>query len=283
MKSFASGAHRNKVMINVGKVFIPRNIRDHWLWRDPKKYLRWTDLVMDAAWEHTSTVFGNTRVELERGQIVTSIRTLMHRWGTNSRYVSDFLDLLEAEKMIVTETTKVYTLITILGYDEQQRGLGNGFSEQNLTRGTIDEEHLRLHQRQREGSQSKEDNNIKNNNSSSSSTREENLKFFENLKNKKNEIEDLATLLECEAEKIRTMMEKFIIEAVDEEHGSAGKFRTHFINWARKHLEIQNCKNNGNGKQQPKSGGGGSSPDKYENRRGTDAKDHAEEDYFGTF
>ena len=269
-------------MINVGKVFMPRNIRDHWLWRDPKKFIRWTDLVMEAVWEPGSTVFGNTRVELDRGQIVTSIRTLMHRWGTNSRYVTDFLDLLESEKIIITETTKVYTLITIVDYDEQQRGSGDGLNEQKLPHGTADEEHLRLHQRQREGSQFKEDNNINNKNSSLSSTREENLKFYEDLKNNENETEDLAKLLECEAEKIRTMMLKFFIEAVDEEHKSAGKFRKHFINWSRIRLDKEREKENGNRKQQSKTRGG-SDNDRLSNRRGTPAGDHKSEDYGGSF
>ena len=267
-------------MINVGKVFIPRNIRDHWLWDDDRKYKRWSDLIMEAAYTRTRFHFGNAKGWLERGQQVTSVRTLMHRWKTSSRYVTDFLADLESENLITVETLTTHTIITIVNYGIYQ---GDQASDESAPAEIQIVERFGKRDSQHEGSQFKEDNNINNNNTSSYSTREKNLKFFEDLKNNENEIEDLAKLLECEAERIRTMMEKFIIEVVDEEHKSAGKFRTHFINWSRKHLEIQDSKNNGNGKQKPESSAGGVSNDRYASRRGTDAKDHKAEDYDGTF
>ena len=69
--------------------------------------------MMEAAYERTTTRFGNSSVPLERGQIVTSIRRLMHRWGTNSRYVKEFLNLLENEKLIVCESCRAEAAKTI--------------------------------------------------------------------------------------------------------------------------------------------------------------------------
>lgn len=266
-------------MNNIGFIYLYRNMRGHWLWRDPKKFLRWTDLLMEAAWEPASTVFGNSRVLLERGQLVTSVRTLMHRWGTNSRYVSDFLDLLEAEKMIVTETTKAYTLITIVGYDEQQRGQGNGYNEETPPPAN-DTQHLRLRQGQREESQSKEDNNI-NNNNSSLSIEEQNLKFVELIKTNNGLMEEAMLGLRREKSVVLELLELFMhdINFKSMSHPDCNAFRSHFINWSREYLRKEQAYAN----RKPKPGGGGSSQDRYENRRGTDAKDHTAEDYTGTF
>lgn len=275
-----------------GCFYLDRRIFDHWIWQNPIQGFRWVDLIGIAVWKDHTIFVKSNRIDLKRGQIAISVRGLARRWKTNNRVASSFIKLLETAGMVTCDrSNRSWMVISICNYEKYQnpyaRGQDFDYSQSEPVGVLIDPVENLSEENGQKGHQkrhpNKEDNNIINNNSSSSSTREENLKFFENLKNNKNEIEDLANLLECETEKIRTMMKKFIIEVVDEEHGSAGKFRTHFINWARKHLEIQNSKNNGNGEQKSKSSAGGTSEDRFANRRGTDAKDHAEEDYIGTF
>lgn len=266
-------------MNNTGFIRTYRNVRDHWLWQDPRKFLRWTDLMMEAAYERTTTRFGNSSVPLERGQIVTSIRRLMHRWGTNSRYVKEFLNLLENEKLIVCESSKAYTIITMVGYDEMQGG-----GSENYPPETVESEHHRLHQGQRDEPHFKEDNNIIiKNNHPTHNAREDNKKFSEQLKNDETALEDAAAALDCTRQRLLILIDKFTgsVNFKDKEHKDYADFKTHFIDWAGYHVG-KNLSNNGNqSKQRPEKGE--TAQDKYAARRGFDAADHKAEDYSTTF
>lgn len=264
-------------MLNVGKVFIPRNIRDHWLWDDDHKYKRWSDLVMEASWERTKFRFGNVKGWLERGQQVTSVRTLMHRWKTSSRYVTEFLADLESENLITIETLTTHTIITIVDYDIYQ---GDPSSSENTMPETTPSEHKGKRIRQHDGSQSKEDNNI-NNNNSSLSIEEQNLKFVGMIKTNDGLMEEAMLGLRREKSVVLELLELFMhdINFKSMSHPDCNAFRSHFINWSREYLRKEQAYAN----RKPKPGGGGSSQDRYENRRGTDAKDHTAEDYTGTF
>lgn len=271
-------------MNTIGFILTYRNLKSHWLWQDAKKFLRWTDLVMDAAWEPTTSIFGNSRVMLERGQLVTSIRTLMHQWGTNSRYVSDFLDLLESERMIVCESTKAYTIITIVGYDEQQRGLGNGYNDKNPPPSFVGAERKRLHQESREGSQNKENNNIINN-TSFLSIEEENLKFVEIIKNDEELMMRAASALKVETEKILQLLEMFKDENIfiSRRHTDFSNFKAHFINWSRNLFNKDTSNGTGQQKGKSKQGRDADSQSKYDPRRGTPAGNHTSKDYGSSF
>lgn len=268
---------------------------EHWIWQDVRQAIRWLELTMLASWKPDVVFYRNNSININRGQLVTTYRALARRWKTNHRIVASFIRMLEKADMIVCDrNSKQWVVITIVNYEKYQREASKGQNPDEFEPNSIgvlsdleDEKSdkkksIKDQDGHQSGNHDIKNNNINNKNSSSSSTREENLKFFEELKNNENEIEDLAKLLECEAEKIRSMMEKYIIEAKDEEHESAGSFRTHFIHWARKHIEINKKKEYGSGKKTA-TAAGGTSEDRYANRRGTDAKDHAEEDYNDTF
>jgi len=266
-------------MLNIGKVFMPRNLRDHWLWDDAHKYQRWNDLVMEAAWTRTKFRFGNAKGWLERGQQVTSIRTLMHRWKTSSRYVTEFLADLESENMIKIETLTTHTIITIVDYDTYQ---GEAPEDETAVLETPPAEHIGKRIRQREGSQSKEDNNINNNNLNSSSltVEEQNLKFVEEIKTNDLLMERAMTALRCGKEKVLELLDRFVSTSnfSSKSHTDFQDFRSHFVNWSMKYLI--NEQQNGNAKTKP---AGGNSKDRYASRRGADAKDHTEEDYDSPF
>ena len=263
-------------MINVGKVFIPRNIRDHWLWDDDRKFKRWSDLIMEAAYTRTRFHFGNVKGWLERGQQVTSVRTLMHRWKTSSRYVTDFLADLESENMITVETLTTHTIITIVNYEIYQ---GDQSGDGSAPAGTQTAERFGKRDSQHEGSQFKEDNNI-NNNNSSLSIEEQNLIFVEQIKENDGLMEEAMLGLRQKKEKILELLELFMhdINFKSKSHTDFNEYRSHFINWSREYLR----KEQSYGTRKPKDGGG-KPGDRYEHRRGTDAKDHKAEDYDGTF
>lgn len=268
---------------------------EHWIWQDVRQAIRWLELTMLASWKPDVVFYRNNSININRGQLVTSYRALARRWKTNHRIVASFIRMLEKADMIVCDrNSKQWVVITIVNYEKYQREASKGQNPDDFEPNSIgvlsdledEKSDKKKSKNEQDGHQSRnhdiKNNNINNKNSSSSSTREENLKFFEDLKNNENEIEDLAKLLECEAEKVRSMMEKYIIETKDEEHKSAGMFRKHFINWARIRLDKEREKENGNRKQQSKTRGG-SDNDRLSNRRGTPAGDHKSEDYGGSF
>lgn len=110
-------------MADKGWVAIHRSIRDHWLYEEKRvfsKYEAWLDLLMDANHQKNKFVFDGKLVEVERGQRITSIRQLSEKWRWSRTKVTDFLDLLEKDGMLVRKSDSKKTVITIVNYDFYQ-------------------------------------------------------------------------------------------------------------------------------------------------------------------
>lgn len=110
-------------MADKGWVAIHRSIRDHWLYQEKRvfsKYEAWLDLLMDANHQKNKFVFDGKLVEVERGQRITSIRQLSEKWRWSRTKVTDFLDLLEKDGMLVRKSDSKKTVITIVNYDFYQ-------------------------------------------------------------------------------------------------------------------------------------------------------------------
>lgn len=152
---------------------------EHWIWNtSSRRFQRWVDLLFLASWKDREVGFGSSIVKLKRGQIVTSLRTLMRRWKTNNTTVANTLKLFADNGMIKCYRGKSYMLITVTNYDKYQRlsilakslsdeqqfaeltpqPNGNYFPE-NVTEETPDSEHLRVQKRV----PIEQDNNIINN------------------------------------------------------------------------------------------------------------------------
>lgn len=103
-----------------GYIKIYRQIRDHWLWEEPQKLKWWIDLIMLANYMDKKMLVGTKLKEINRGTFHTSEMKLANRWGVNRKTVSNFLSLLENDKMIVTKRTTIGTTIEVLNYNEYQ-------------------------------------------------------------------------------------------------------------------------------------------------------------------
>ena len=263
-------------MHNVGMIFIPRSIRDHWLWEDDRKFKRWCDLIMEAAWTRSKFRFGNVKGWLERGQQATSVRTLMHRWKTSTRYVTEFLNDLESENLITIEAMTTHTIITIVDYDIYQ---GSQSIEEGDPSESPPSEHLRKRIEQRDGSQSKEDNNI--NNNSSLSLEEQNSKFVELIKNDDGLLKEARLTLGCGNEEILVLLEVFMHDSnfKSKRYPDFDAFKGHFINWSREYIR----KEQAYGKRKSPKTREGNSTNRLDSRRGHNAEDHKAEDYDGAF
>ena len=112
------------LLIMVGWIALYRAITDHWVWNtSAKQFQRWVDLLFLASWKPRKVGFGPYMVNVERGQLVTSIRSLMGRWKTNNTTVTSTLNMFVQNGMItyVYDKKRRMTTITIINYNKYQR------------------------------------------------------------------------------------------------------------------------------------------------------------------
>ncbi|MDD4565528.1 MAG: hypothetical protein PHE79_08680 [Eubacteriales bacterium] len=105
-----------------GWIKLYRKITENPLWEDRpfSKGQAWIDLIIMANRLPTKLIYGNTIIDLERGQLHTSEPKLMERWGWSKKKVRAYLVLLERLKMATAKGTTKGTTITIENYSVYQ-------------------------------------------------------------------------------------------------------------------------------------------------------------------
>ncbi len=106
-----------------GWISIHRQIRENWVWKNNEPFDKrsaWIDLLLTVNHKNKKIPFENGFIEIERGQTLTSIKQLSERWKWSRHKVSDFLDQLEQDTMIVQVRDNRKTLISIVNYDTYQ-------------------------------------------------------------------------------------------------------------------------------------------------------------------
>lgn len=105
-----------------GWISLHRLIQDHWLWKDKPfdKRSAWIDLLLMANHKDNKFLLGNEIVEVKRGSFITSELKLMDRWGWSNTKVRSFLNLLEADEMIIKNTDRKKSAISIVNYNDYQ-------------------------------------------------------------------------------------------------------------------------------------------------------------------
>ena len=86
------------------------------------KMQAWIDLLLLARYSEKPSfvcIRGNM-VEVKRGELCYSIRTLAKRWKWNARTVMGFLSYLSNRQMIQYRTSSLTTTITVLNWEEYQ-------------------------------------------------------------------------------------------------------------------------------------------------------------------
>lgn len=109
--------------MNRGFITLHRKIQDHWLWSCEKEFSKpqaFIDLLLLANHEPRTISLGNEIITVERGQHVTSEVKLMARWGWGKTKLRNFLKLLENDGMIIKNSNKKQTTITVCNYDDYQ-------------------------------------------------------------------------------------------------------------------------------------------------------------------
>lgn len=106
-----------------GWIALYRQIRDSWIWKNNEPFDKrsaWIDLLLTVNHKSKKIPFENDFIEIERGQTLTSIKRLAERWKWSRHKVSDFLDQLEQDTMIVQVRDNRKTLVSIVNYDKYQ-------------------------------------------------------------------------------------------------------------------------------------------------------------------
>ena len=106
-----------------GWISIHRKIREHWIWKNKEPFDKrsaWIDLLLSVNHKKSKIEFENEIFELDSGQCVTSLEKLAKRWSWSRHKVSDFINRLEQEHMLVQVRDKKKTLISIENYGKYQ-------------------------------------------------------------------------------------------------------------------------------------------------------------------
>lgn len=99
-----------------GFIKLYRSIRNHWIWEDAQKLKWWLDILMECNHEDKKANIGFELFECKRGQSLHSIMEWAKRWRVDKSTARRFLDLLEADGMIVTENLIKTTRLTVCNY-----------------------------------------------------------------------------------------------------------------------------------------------------------------------
>jgi hypothetical protein len=83
-------------------------------------FAAWVDLLFEAAYEDHRIFIQGRMVDLKRGEVPHSLRTLAERWGWNLSAVKRFLDMLKTETQTKHRTEHGITLLVIANYDAYQ-------------------------------------------------------------------------------------------------------------------------------------------------------------------
>lgn len=106
-----------------GWISVHRQITNHWIWNSKEPFDKrsaWIDLLLLVNHKKEKVKFDKEFIEVDRGQRITSLEKLAERWNWSRHKVSDFLNRLEQDGMLVQVRDKRKTLVSIENYDKYQ-------------------------------------------------------------------------------------------------------------------------------------------------------------------
>lgn len=113
-------------MAKKGWIKLHRCIQECDLWKAKEPFDRrsaWIDILLMVNCEDARIMFGNSVIEVQRGERLTSVADLAERWGWSRHKTSFFLNTLEMRGMISQKRDNKKTLIKVLKYDIYQGGV----------------------------------------------------------------------------------------------------------------------------------------------------------------
>ncbi len=220
----------------------------------------WIDLLLQAEVKPKTIYIRGQRVDLQRGQISTSIRELAARWKWSPNTVRKFLADTLADTAIDTRTDTLNTIITICNFDKYQTNQNNDDTLTDTRTDTdIDTRNEKKIEKEKESSPHtpykekdkekekglEEEKKFNTHTIPRAHTREES--FYNELLSAQIYIEQMAMRYHTTTEYVTNALHEFRQEneLKDTPHHSLRDYKSHFHDWLRYQIEKQN-KNNGN-------------------------------------
>jgi hypothetical protein len=106
-------------MILHGNITISRRLREHAVWQKPDYGWAWIDLLMLANNRECTKQINGQFIDVKRGQLLWSLRSLEIEWHKSGEFIAGFLRFCQDKNMIRVESIKNRgTIITILNYED---------------------------------------------------------------------------------------------------------------------------------------------------------------------
>lgn len=126
----------NHVMTNKkqGFALIYKSIKNAPFYKNVDRKSLWLHLILEAEHDGCEDSFNGNTVTLARGQVLGSAKSIGEACGVSEDSAYRSLQYFKKEGMISVETKegkRGYTLITLVNYDEYQRGVKRGVSAEN--------------------------------------------------------------------------------------------------------------------------------------------------------
>ncbi len=139
-----------------GWIKIHRDINKHWIWVSDRRLKWWIDILITVNHADSKVLINGKLYDCNRGQSLMSLETWAKRWGVTRKTVKDFFFLLQSDSMLVSESIRFSTRITVCNYDTYQSEVN---AQETLTT-------LRSTRRQHTNKNDKNKENDKNNTNS---------------------------------------------------------------------------------------------------------------------
>lgn len=113
---------QNQQESNQGWIKLHRKLLDHWIATDPCILGIWCWLLLRANHAPVSYLWHGEKINIERGQLITSISKLSSGFSLCRKRAKRVLDLFENEGLIAYQSSNRRTKITICNYEKYQSG-----------------------------------------------------------------------------------------------------------------------------------------------------------------
>ena len=103
-----------------GYISLHRQIKNNWVWDNPKYLKAWLDMLLRANYSDVKKPYKDTVVTIQRGEFPTSYRSLAVDWGMSKNTVIKFINRLKTDTMIDTHTDFGFLVVKIKNFDKYQ-------------------------------------------------------------------------------------------------------------------------------------------------------------------
>ena len=101
-----------------GYIKLPRDIENHWIWRSPRHFQWFVQMIFMAAWKQHTEIVRRVPVNVNRGEFISSTRLLAQRFNCCIQAANDFIDVLEQDELISRKFFGSFTIFCIRNYDD---------------------------------------------------------------------------------------------------------------------------------------------------------------------